>query len=183
MAPVVVAFSGYGRSGKDSCAQHLVNLHGFERIAFADALKDVLYALNPVVLVGSGRRVRAVVDAGGWEGAKEITEIRELLQRLGTEAGRKILGDNIWIDTAFRRATSDRIAVSDCRFPNEAEAVKAMGGYVFRVERPGITAVNAHVSERALDDFKSFDGVINNDGTLGELGKEIDNALDKLGVL
>jgi hypothetical protein len=44
----LVAFSGYARSGKDTAADALLPL-GFQRVAFADKLRECLYALNPTV--------------------------------------------------------------------------------------------------------------------------------------
>lgn len=38
----IVAISGWKRSGKDTCANHLVSEFGFKRVAFADRLKDMV---------------------------------------------------------------------------------------------------------------------------------------------
>lgn len=38
----VIAISGYKRSGKDTAAEYLVDVHGFVRAAFADVLKDMV---------------------------------------------------------------------------------------------------------------------------------------------
>lgn len=163
---VYVGLSGYARSGKDTVAQILVEDHGFEQHSFAAPLKGILKALDPKL--GSTRRLSSVLAWHGWEGAKRDPEVRALLQRLGTEAGRKHLGDSIWVDTLFRTPSSGRVAVSDCRFRNEADAIRAHGGIVVRVNRPGVTAVNAHVSEHDLDDYE-FDAHLDNDGSIDEL--------------
>lgn len=174
----LVGLSGYARSGKDEAAKVLVDLYGFKRVAFADKLREVLYALDPFVEfkpyhnwgidppAGFSRvRLAEVIDVYGWDGYKETEfgeEIRRLLQRLGTEAGRNLLGENIWVDAALTgHHEDDRIVVTDVRFPNEAQAIKAAGGIIVRVERPGVAAANAHVSERALDDWK-FDYTLEN---------------------
>lgn len=39
---MIVAFSGRKFSGKDTCAEGLINRHGFIRIALADRLKDIV---------------------------------------------------------------------------------------------------------------------------------------------
>lgn len=173
---MIVALSGYAQSGKDTFANFLVKDHGFERMAFADPLREMLYALNPTVLHKTGpsvldfewTTVQLIVDRFGWEYAKAHSDVRGLLQRLGTEAGRKVLGDTIWVDTLvskLRVADSRRIVITDCRFLNEAEAVRDMGGLVVRIRRPGRSAVNAHLSETALDPYR-FDYTIENAGTL-----------------
>lgn len=58
--------------------------------------------------------------------------------------------------------------ITDCRFENEAQAVKAHGGVVVRINRPGVDAVNAHSSETSLDNW-NFDYTINNDGSIEDL--------------
>jgi hypothetical protein len=157
-APVqatIIGLSGYAQVGKDTLASILVEHHGFERIAFADALRDMLYALNPDINDGpdAGPELRWIVDTYGWEAAKE-RGARELLQRLGTEAGRNILGEDIWVQTAMKKVKpGGRYVITDCRFPNEARAVEAAGGHVVRVKRPGFEPVNGHPSETALDDW------------------------------
>ena len=163
----LVGLSGYAGSGKDAAAQVLLEA-GYERRAFADKLRAMAYELNPIIPIkGQMYRLGRLVDAYGWEHCKrEYPEAREILQRLGTEAGRKVLGENVWVratlndlgvDVLF--ATGPKVVVTDVRFPNEAAAIQRLGGKVYRVQRPGVTAINAHPSETALDDFP-FDEIL-----------------------
>ena len=180
---ILVGLAGYAQSGKDTVAK-ILEPQGFERIAFADGLREFAYALNPVVPIERGkftgplvfehRRLADVVVSLGWERAKtDLPEVRQLLQRLGTEAGRAILGSNVWIDLALRDVKpGGRYVVTDVRFPNEYEAIKARGGEVWRVVRPGTGAANGHASESALADHK-FDRVIVNDGTRVDLRRNV----------
>lgn len=189
MTEVIVALSGYARAGKDAAAQALVSELGFERHGFADALRDSLYALNPIIpvevdnLVGwrgtIDMRLAHLVDQLGWEEAKCQSEVRELLQRLGTDAGRQVLGEDIWVDTLFRRHDVERLVVPDCRFPNEADGVTCRGGFVLRIERPGWAPINGHASETALDGYP-FDAVIVNDGTLADLHRNVVKVIAEL---
>lgn len=181
MQPTLIGLAGYARSGKDTAAEALIEL-GYERRAFADKLKDLLAYLNPIVeadafescdCCGLQVEFERVNDhlRFGWEGAKNTYEIRELLQRLGVGA-REILGDTVWVDAALDDLpdSTKRVVVTDVRFPNEADAIRAIGGKVYRVERDGVGPVNGHVSETALDLY-AFDGVIPNDGTVEDLHK------------
>lgn len=176
---MLIGLSGYARSGKDSVANILVKNYGYERRAFADKLRDVLYKLNPIVSP-SDRRLQDVIDELGWEGSKKSEyndEIRTLLQRLGTEAGRQTLWDSIWVDAAMHDVgPKDKIAFADVRFPNEADAVRDAGGIVVRVERPGIEAANTHASETSLDNYY-FDHYLPNDGTLRDLEDRVEELL------
>jgi hypothetical protein len=175
-----IGLAGYARAGKDTVAQLVVD-HGFEKCAFADPLRPMLYALNPVVPLPLSEqggdtvhaRLSEVVDAYGWDDAKGIAEVRCLLQRLGTEAARAILGPDVWVDALLRRPSSGRIVISDVRFPNEATAVRSRGGVLARVVRPSQRPVNAHRSETALDDW-DFDFTITNDGSVADLKPQVD---------
>lgn len=161
----LIGISGYARSGKDSLAKALVDRHGYERIAFADVLKDLAVAIDPVLAT----RVASV----GWEVAKRRAWVRSRLQVIGV-AARDVLGEDVWVDAAWRRLVSDGLyVVSDCRFPNEARRVTASGGPVVRVRRPGYGAANDHISEVALDDWP-FDVVVDNDGSLEDLNVAAD---------
>jgi hypothetical protein len=176
---LIIGLSGYARSGKDEAAKVLVEEYSFTRVSFADKLRDVLYALNPMVDMnrlysadepdGPPIYLQEVIDTYTWDHYKEShfgPEIRRLLQRLGTEAGRQTLWDSIWVDAAFAGTHPDQnIVVTDCRFPNEAQAVKDRGGDVWRIQRYGVAAANSHASETSLDDW-DFDARIHNNSTI-----------------
>lgn len=203
----LIGLSGYARSGKDEAAKVLVEEFGFKRIAFADKLRDFLYALDPIVTVKNvdatinvkdgetikrlyidketratvplsvDIRVRQVIDKHGWDGYKETEygkEIRGLLQRLGTEAGRNTLWDSIWIDAALHDLDEQgRYVVTDARFPNEAEAILSRSGQLWRITRAGVGPANQHASETSLDDFKGFSWYVENNGTLEEFKENV----------
>lgn len=141
---VIIGINGYAQSGKDSLAAALVERHGFERAAFADALKRFVVAIDP--------EVAAAVDALGWEEAKAACPfVRPRLQQVG-EGARQVIGQNVWVRAAFDRFTpGGRYAISDqIRQPYEAERIVAAGGLVVRVNRSGVGPANGHVSETAV---------------------------------
>lgn len=190
----LIGLSGYARSGKDEAAKVLIEEFGFKRIAFADKLRDFLYALNPLVIGDpdqhevtdySGKvikrfydeiRLREVIDSFGWDGYKETqyaAEIRGLLQRLGTEAGRNTLWDSIWIDAALHGLDeSGKYVITDARFPNEADAIRERDGVLVRITRSGVGPANSHPSETSLDDY-DFQWYISNSGTLEEFREHV----------
>lgn len=191
MTRTLVGINGYARSGKDSAAKALTG-RGWTQRSYAKALKDFVYAQNPwlppLTADGGWMRLRNYVDAVGWERAKdEHPEVRPLLQRTGTEAGRRVLHDDVWVDAALRCLSKDpRVVLADCRFPNEADAIRERGGVLLRIERPGVgpatnDAGEAHTSETALDGW-SFDAVIVNDGTLAQLEALVLGNLTVLGM-
>jgi hypothetical protein len=180
---IVIGLTGYARSGKDSIAHEFVTRDGFQRIGFADALKEILYGLNPIIEItpnmGSYIRIQQIINNKGWEEAKKLIEIRELLQRLGTEGGRASLGEDVWINTLFNSPTVARIVIPDVRFANEAAEIKRRGGKVIKIIRPGIEPANDHPSEQI--DF-DVDFTIQNNRTPTEAYLEIVEQLHKFEI-
>lgn len=170
---MIIGLSGYARSGKDTTAGILVAHYGFERRAFADVLREAVYRLNPQLT--ETVRVRDVVDEYGWEVAKSNPEVRRLLQVMGTEVGRAMLGEDVWVRRAMKSLPAKTV-FTDMRFPNEANAIRKRGGLVWRVNRPKFVAVNGHVSETALDSY-TFDAVINNAGDLEFLAEQVEERM------
>lgn len=175
-----IGLSGYSRSGKNTVGRYLEK-QGWEQIAFADYIRKSLYTFNPRVSYDS--RVKDIVDSHGWETGKIISpEIRILLQRFGTEVGRDLINENIWVDLTIKNIPDgSRVVFTDCRFPNEANKVRQIGGKVWRVNRPDWPAVNDHQSETALDDY-DFDRIFINDSSIKDLETKIEIALREDGL-
>lgn len=177
----VVGLTGYARSGKDTVGQHLVKTCGFTRVSFADAVRDAVYTLNPIMYQEDREefvRVQDIVDEGGWEATKVVhDEGRRLLQVMGTEVGRMLFGENVWVDIADRKiqAIDGPVVITDVRFDNEAEYVRANGGEVWWIYRAGVGPVNSHASDNI--DFP-VDRIIPNNGSLDELFGEIDSLIN-----
>ena len=161
---MIIGVTGHAQHGKDTVAG-FAKARGFKRYAFADNVRRALYALNPVVWIAgevneetgeedtnSGWCVRLqplIENLGGidgtntgagegWDNAKKLPEVRQLLQRMGTESVRDVVNDEAWV-MALRRQLDwekpDRVVITDVRFPSEAAAVKAWGGTMIRVVR------------------------------------------------
>jgi len=188
MRPKLIALHGYAQSGKDTVAEFLAE-YGYERFAFADRLRDCVYALNPLVEFHDDPAIRlqAVVNVHGWDYAKvNCPEIRRLLQVFGTEVGRELIRDSIWVDLVFEQMEQRLIenpeakfVITDMRFPNEQAAIRAsqfLPIQLWKVKRPGVGPVNAHVSDAGLADV-GFEYIIENDGTLNDLQVEVKEIL------
>ncbi len=176
----VIGLSGWARSGKDTVASFLIENHGYTKMSFADPIREALVRLNPKIDVyGLGYiSLNWAVEKMGWEKLKdEAPEVRGLMQRMGTEVGREMFSPDFWVDAAMKRAVDgSKIVFSDCRYPNEADAVKKLGGRMIRIEREGVAPANAHPSETALDDY-DFDVVIDNGSSLDVLFENLDKTL------
>lgn len=174
----VLGLSGWARSGKDSVAEFLEREFGYTKMSFAKPMKDALIILNPMIDVYEVRTGLAdAVKKLGWDFLKSSsTEIRPLLQRLGTEVGREMFGEDFWVDYALNSIPDGaKVVFADVRYPNEAEAIRKLGGQVWRVERDGYGPANDHASEHALNKY-NFDQRIYND-------KDLESLWEKVGVL
>ncbi len=177
----VVGLCGFAMAGKDSVAEVLTGRYGYTRVAFADLLRSMAYALNPLVgatptpdgFSWEEHRLASVVDDVGWDEAKKHPEIRRTLQRLGTEAGRDQLGRDFWVDQAFKTVIpllneGKNVVLTDVRFPNEIRAVREVGGEIWRVDRPGYGPVNGHASEAEWTKVHP-EVIVRNDGEMEDL--------------
>lgn len=172
MRTACIALCGVATCGKDTAAKGLTE-RGWKRVSFADGLREFALAVDPIVDIPGAYRLSELVDTVGWDEAKRHAEVRRLLQVIGTDAGRNIVGENVWVDIAGDKIIDAMeagygVVLTDCRFPNEVEMVREFGGYLVRIERPGVSAVNGHVSETALDDIEP-DYTIVNDGSSADL--------------
>lgn len=137
-----------------------------------------------------------VNEAGDPSTDYAAVTVREFLQRLGTDAVRDGLHTNAWVNALMADYHTDtrseplgqfvkkvsppcKWIVTDCRFPNEAQAIKDKGGLIIRIDRPGVKPVNAHPSETSLDNW-DFDHKIANVSDLVALKQTVEVLLNKL---
>ncbi len=177
---MIVGLGHQAQVGKDTAAGFLVEKHGFTRLAFADIIREVLYDMNPIVssMDPDGARVQDIVEeGGGWEAAKEMVEVRRLLQELGV-AARWHLGENVWVQPIFDRILDEphrNFVVSDVRFPNEFSCLKGLDAIMVKITRRSAWLVknqNRHQSETALAEFE-WDFVVPNNGNLIEFEEDL----------
>lgn len=186
---MIAVFSGVAFSGKDLAVSFLAD-RNFVRVSFADPIRKSLLALNPYVPNWHEGRwnwddfvpLEHLVENYGWDKAKQCIEVRRLLQRLGTEAGRDIHGEDCWVRIASRKIgraieqDGKSVAISDCRFVDEMHALKQLSNVYnvplvsVRIERPGVGPVNSHVSDNIS---VKCDKTIVNDGDVEQFRKKV----------
>lgn len=167
----VIGLAGLAGCGKSTVADHLIEKHGFARVKFAGPLKDMLRALGL-----SERHLEGDLKEKPCDLLCGKTP-RQAMIWLGTEYGREMIGQDLWIRAW--KAACDRfepgrpVVADDCRFPNEAEAVRSISPFslVIRIQRSGGTVEVNHVSE--LQAFPA-DVTIRNDSTVADLLAEVD---------
>jgi hypothetical protein len=168
---MLIGICGQKFSGKSTVAKMLHNATGYEVVSFADKLKDITCIL--------GGCTREDLEDYDFKENKfvpyylrpyclnaEKPTFRAFLQHFGSEVMRGV-NDNIWIDCTLSNC-GDNCIVSDCRFPNEAKAVKARGGIVIKVVRPDAKTNDSHQSETRIDEIVP-DIIIENNSDLKAL--------------
>jgi hypothetical protein len=109
--------------------------------------------------------------------------VRDFLQKLGTDAMRMGLHDNVWVNALMADYDEElNWIITDVRFENEAQAIKDRDGIIIRVDRPGVSPINDHPSEIGLDDWK-FDYRIANVSDIFALKQTVEQILKHIKVL
>ena len=171
----VICISAKARSGKD---------------ASATILKEIFEARGQRVLITHfADLVKHVCKAFfNWNGEKDGAG-RTLLQYVGTDKISSRQPD-FWVNfivdiLKFFEGEWDIVLIPDCRYPAEAEVMKAsFDTTLLRIERPGfingLSAVQqAHPSEIALDNY-TYDATIINNGTLDDLAVKLHEFADSI---
>lgn len=140
----IIGFAGLIGSGKNTAAAYLIEQHGYIGLSFAGAVKDclsVIFHWDRELLEGNtqeSRRWRETVDSY-WAKKLEIPYFtpRYAMQNVGTDLFRNKFNDNFWVYSLEKKIDSidANIVVSDCRFPNEIDMIRSLGGRVYRVAR------------------------------------------------
>lgn len=168
MSRIIVAFTGLAGAGKSTAALRLVDRHGYTRVKFADPLKAML-------------RAGLLMNDDEIEGALKQLPCKKLcgktprfgMQSIGTEWGRVLIGEDIWVN-AWRAMVDDLpevipVVVDDCRFPNEAEAIRAACGHIVHIERVGAGADGDAAKHSSETQELPCDCTIVNDGDIDAL--------------
>lgn len=169
---MIIGFHGPAGAGKDTAADFLIRVYRFRRVAFADKLKIAC------------KTIFGLSDSQVFGGEKDLIDRywgmtpREILQRVGTECFRQTFDADIWVRAALRDLEAGRsYVVTDVRFPNEAQAIKDLGGRIIQITRNGAVGQGmTHASETALKSW-DFDGTIENDGTIEQLNHAVMSAV------
>jgi hypothetical protein len=189
----LVGLGGYAQTGKDTIADYLAKEYGWVKTYMSRPLETALLKMNPWVLVVPANwvfsaypkclaytaytRYSELHELVGYEASKSCLDVRDYLQKLGTEIGREMCDPDVWARYAFREVDKymphTSVAITGIRFPNELVWVKKREGVLVWVDRPGFGPVNAHASDKTLSPDQ-FDIRVPNDGTPDDLFVAID---------
>ncbi|WP_160286521.1 deoxynucleotide monophosphate kinase family protein [Pseudomonas knackmussii] len=181
MKPLLIGLHGRARSGKDTAANYLATQFGLLVYAFASPLKAALMTM--LNLPESALDGAAKEQPLPWLGKSP----RELMQLLGTEWGRNAVHPQLWLLLAEMNLAnhhevsphSSGFVISDVRFENEADWIRAKGGVVVHLRRPAAIDVAAHSSESGIG-VHDDDLVIHNAGSLEDLYEALEHVMDSI---
>lgn len=167
---MIIGFTGRKGSGKSAASLALQD-NGFRLLSFASTIKK----MANVLLRDAGLSESLIIFANNNK--EHILPVigvsyRHLLQTLGTEWGRTLVHENLWIMIGrkmLKKADGD-VVFDDVRFVNEAALIRELGGVIIHIHRPGADAEDAHVSENVT---LPSDHVIVNNGTLADLYRQV----------
>lgn len=194
---MIISLSGRIGSGKDTVANIIEQVspsNNWQIKKFAGKLKDIAELLTGIPKIHfEDQDFKKTSMSPEWN-----MTYRDFLQRIGTEAMRNGLHENVWVNALFSDYKATTIAVgsnefditekdvlpnwliTDTRFPNELEAVKQHNGITIKVIRDsGNTVGTLHSSETALDHYNEWDYVIDNNGSIEDLKAQIFSILEK----
>jgi len=178
--PILIGLTGYAGTGKDTVRSLLEQDHDFDGIAFADPIRDMLGVLLDSMEIPRDWMIER--DLKEQDIPSLGVSYRKMAQALGTEWGRALNSD-LWLDIAAEKIRvcqqygNPGVVISDVRFVNEAQWIKAQGGLIWKIIRPDVEPVREHVSEDLVASLP-YDYVIDNRGTVENLAMAVDSALN-----
>ena len=217
----IIVISGLKNSGKDTVAdmlQYCLSVpepfrkywmyrhyryafnNTYEKVAFADSLKDTLSVLfgipvekfyerdfkehfyikgleitdTPDNILDEDSFIKMLNKKDFSFLKTHFITIRQLLQCFGTEIVRGLFGNAFWAERAMKH-NFDKMIITDLRFKVELEAVRKRNGLVLYIDNPNCTP-EQHTSESEVLEMKDnhdFDFIIENNGTLEDLFNKI----------
>lgn len=167
--PKLIGIGYRARSGKDTVAAHLFSRHNYERVACADAIREVA-----TIVTGEDAydlEFKTNMTRLGVTGGQFLQQCGTLLKQIDPEIWTKVVEHNI----AHRLKMGYYVVVPDIRFKSEEAMVRRLGGTLWRIDRPGL-ANDPHISEQEGATIQ-WDAVIKNNGSLADLYRAVDGLL------
>ena len=193
----LVAISGLKRSGKGTAAGWFINTMNFVPLKFADPLKNMLRAFFSSWGLSADVVERLIEDdlkEVSLPLREEIPGVPAILstvmlngktsrfcqQTIGTE-WREMISTHMWVDIMEKRIADNRkngirTVIDDMRFPHEEQKMTVLGAIKIKIKNKRIIASDGHSSECELPD-ECFHIIIDNDGTIPELYKKINDEI------
>lgn len=176
--PIIIGLTGQAGAGKDTIGEYLAVHRGFAQDSFAAPIRKALAAINLGAEAYDDKDKPIPGFGVSW---------RVLARSMGTDWGREMIGQSLWVDLLHRRVQTYLdagipLVVTDLRMENEAAYIRATGGQVWRVTRPGFVprCDQDHPTESGVHGIAADVELVNN-GTVEELYEQVDAELIRQG--
>lgn len=141
----LIGLVGLIGSGKGTTGEILQNEYNFSPMSYAGTLKDclsIIFGWPRDMIEGDtpeSRKWREKVDSW-WSKELNIENFtpRLAMQLVGTNALRSHVSENLWVSVLHHKLNchhTGRCVITDCRFPNEIDLIRKLGGQVWRIKR------------------------------------------------
>ena len=171
---LLLGFAGPAGCGKSTAAALAASRPGWERVSFAQPLRDLLLALHPAWdqwHVGPGKDLTPA--DGGLSPREQMRAIGDWVKAYDpgffTAVGRHYLG------RLLQRHI--HVANDDVRYEPEARLIRDLGGFVVHVSRTDVKFRRDHDSELGIEP-EPGDLHLRNWGTLRSLNDELNHVLN-----
>ena len=175
---LIIGITGKAGAGKDTVSDYIVEQYMFNTIAFADTVKKTASEMFKIPLDDFYNRDKKEVLNKTWNMSP-----RKIIQLLGTECGRAIFGEDVWVKRAFVELEYYKnelgIIFSDVRFDNEADMIRSKGGFIINVVNDNVEEVEEHSSESGITPHTT-DVLIYNNHDKESLYRGIDSIFDTI---
>jgi hypothetical protein len=181
----ILAFGHKSRTGKDMATKSLIEYFNkeypnlkVERRAFADAVKNISYILYRC----HGLKTKQHYDEYPEDRVKILPVLGMDAVEVWVAVGNKIrdIYAETWVDIALLDCDADIIIISDLRYPNEAKRLSELGGICVKIERDEALIRNT-IADNALNEYTSWDEILQNDSTPEALNQQLILLINKLG--
>jgi hypothetical protein len=199
---MIIGLVGFIGSGKGTVGD-ILEVHGFTKDSFAKPLKDacsIMFGWPRELLEGDtevSRKWREEPDSFWSEKFGYSFTPRLALQLMGTEAGRNVFHQDVWVISLLNRAKGKDVVVTDVRFKNEINYIQQNGGVIVRVGRgeepdwyklaedaaAGFSSAIMGMKDKGIHQSEwdwigsEFNYIIDNNGTVNELGNKVKQLL------
>lgn len=140
---VLIGIVGLKRTGKDTMADYLIKNYGYNKVAFADPIKDILN-----ILFGWDKEL---LESNMKDEKCELDVIpRDMMKWIGTDIFQyeiykkfpnlKIKKNTIWVEAIKNKIKDiDKTVISDVRFLHEVEFIKENNGILVYIDKIELT--------------------------------------------
>jgi hypothetical protein len=127
---MIIGLTGPRGSGKTTLAQYFYRHHGFNRVGFAEKLKEIAMNLFPLTIpdISDHKKKEQKFKDYDWTPREFMVNLGEFM---------RYHDKDYWLRQGLSQCKSEtqRYVFDDVRFKNEYEAIRLTGGKVIRIMR------------------------------------------------